>query len=447
MKQTLLKREIGVWGLSLNLMNIMIGAGIFVMPAIVAEGLGTASFSAYLFCGFLISLVMLCFAEVGSIITSDGGVYAYIDRTLGDYFGFKAVVLFLLAAISADAAIANAVVDILDSLLPLELGSAYRTIIFFVIFSTLAIINIRGTRQGVALVKMITIFKLAPLVLFVMLVSPDIKLEFLQIESLPTLREFGQISLILFFAFQGAESGLSVNGEVKNPQKTIPRAIFIAISGALILYMMIQLISQGIMGPELGNVKQNTLGEVASIVLGPIGLTLMIIGGAVSMLGSISSEILSIPRILYGAAKDNVLPIKALAAIHPRFATPYAAILAYSFLDFLFASIGGFTQLAILSSTTVLLVYLGVAIAVIRLRMKHKTRVESSFRIPGGYVVPIAAIAVILWFLSNLTRKEMLTIGLIIVALTIVYFTLVIRLRKKIERRDVSTSNRTHTMP
>ena len=73
-----LKREIGIWGLSANLVNIMVGAGIFVLPAIVAAGLGSASILAYLFCGFLITLVMLCFAEVGSKITDTGGAYTYI---------------------------------------------------------------------------------------------------------------------------------------------------------------------------------------------------------------------------------------------------------------------------------------------------------------------------------------------------------------------------------
>jgi APA family basic amino acid/polyamine antiporter len=437
MNNPLLKREIGVWGLSFNLMNIMIGAGIFVMPAIVAEGLGAASFIAYLFCGFLISLVMLCFAEIGSIITADGGVYAYIDRTLGNYFGFNAAILYLISAISADAAIANAIVDIADSLVAVEFTVLMRTISFFIIFSSLAFINIRGVKEGVTLVKIITLVKLTPLILFVFLVSPEIQLEFLKIESMPSLHEIGQVSLILFFAFQGSEGGLSVNGEVKNPQKTIPRAIFIAISGALILYLLIQVVSTGVMGPSLALNKENPLGEVANIVLGPIGLTLMIVGAAVSMLGNLSSEILSVPRLLYGAAKDRVIPIKIISAIHPRFATPYVSIIIIAGLDFLFASIGGFKQLAILSSSTVLLVYFGMAVAVIKLRVQKKPRVLGSFRIPGAYLVPIASGAVIIWFMSHLSQKEFIALVIIVAVLALIYFTIVKKINKSKSKTDV----------
>ena len=93
-----LKREVGVMGLSANLVNIMIGAGIFALPAIVAAGLGAASIFAYLFCGLLITLVMLCFAEVGSKVTTSGGAYTYIQSTFGPYFGFLTVILFVLSA-------------------------------------------------------------------------------------------------------------------------------------------------------------------------------------------------------------------------------------------------------------------------------------------------------------------------------------------------------------
>ncbi|GAO30264.1 amino acid permease [Geofilum rubicundum] len=103
-----LKRKIGAWGLSANLVNIVVGAGIFVLPAIVAEGLGPASILAYLLCGVLLFLIMLCFAEAGSKVTSSGGAYAYIEAAFGKYPGFITSVLFLLSCMTADAAVANA---------------------------------------------------------------------------------------------------------------------------------------------------------------------------------------------------------------------------------------------------------------------------------------------------------------------------------------------------
>ena len=291
------EREIGLWGLSLNLINIMIGAGIFILPAMVVAGLGPAGFLVYLFCGILIILILLCFAEVGSTLDVDGGVYGYINRTLGNYFGFLAAVLLLTASVSADAAIANAIVDIISSLLHYELGMLTRVFCFFIIFGGFALINILGAKQGVMVVKFITFIKLASLLFFVILASGKIQIENLQIESIPSMDEIGQISLILFFIFIGAEAGLSISGEVRNPQKTIPMGIIIAVTGVLIFYILIQTAATGVLGTSLAEHEQNPLGEVAKFILGPGGLTLMIIGAGVSMLGNLSSVLFSMPRV------------------------------------------------------------------------------------------------------------------------------------------------------
>ena len=111
----------------------------------------------------------------------DGGVYGYINRTLGNYFGFLAAVLLLTASVSADAAIANAIVDIISSLLHYELGMLTRVFCFFIIFGGFALINILGAKQGVMVVKFITFIKLASLLFFVILASGKIQIENLQI--------------------------------------------------------------------------------------------------------------------------------------------------------------------------------------------------------------------------------------------------------------------------
>lgn len=202
-------------------------------------------------------------------------------------------------------------------------------------------------------------------------------------------------------------------------------------AGVLVLYMLVQTAAIGVLGPSLSQFKENALGQAVKMVLGPAGLTLMIIGAGVSMSGNLSSEILSMPRLLYGAAKDRVIPIRALSAIHPKFATPYISIIVYAGLDFLFASLGGFPQLAILSTSTVLLVYFGMAIAVLKIRQKNRVKPSGSFRIPGGYLVPVLAMGVIIWFPSNLESKEMVAIVLIIAFLSLVYFFIVKRFKNR----------------
>ena len=417
-----LKREVGVMGLSANLVNIMIGAGIFALPAIVAAGLGSSSIYAYLFCGLLITLVMLCFAEIGSKVTTSGGAYTYIQSSFGPYFGFLTVILFVLSATSADAAVANALVDIIGTIFPVFKSGTLKIFIFFILFGTLAFINVKGIREGMFVVKTITITKLIPLLLLVIFSWGEVSLDHLAINSVPTIEDIGKISLILFFAFQGAESGLSISGEVKDPTKNIPKAIFISVVGVLILYILIQTVSLGVLGASLATYKENPLSFVAHQVFGPVGFTIITIGAAISMLGNLSSEILSIPRVLFRASKDKVIPISSLSKVHHKFSTPYIAIIAYSISGFLLATFGGFQQMAIISSASILLVYLGVTLAVIKQRRKKLIRTKNEFRIPGGYLVPILSVMIIVWLLSNMERQEVIGFGVSLTILTFIYF-------------------------
>lgn len=267
-----LKRTIDVWGLSANMVNIIVGAGIFVLPATVAAGLGSASVVAYLFCGILIALVMLCFAEAGSEVTDSGGPYTYIESAFGPYFGFLTAILFLVSTLSADAAVANALADILSGWFPLLQEQSRRIMFFFIIFGGLAFINIRGVRQGLGLVIITTIAKLTPLLVIIIIGWKDVSMTNLHWETIPDVNSIGQMSLILFFAFMGAESGLSVGGEIKNPQKTVPRAIFLAIAGVLVLYMLLQTVSQGILGDSLASFQENPLAEVGNQLFGQSAL-------------------------------------------------------------------------------------------------------------------------------------------------------------------------------
>jgi len=431
--QTSLKREIGVLGLSLNIVNIIVGAGIFVLPAIVAKGLGAASILAYLFCGLLIAIIMLCFAEVGSKITKSGGPYAYIEAAFGKYFGFITAIFFVCATITADAAIANALLDILGILFPLFKIQWVKTVFLLTLFTSLAYINIIGVKQGIGLVKLITFAKIIPLLLLILIGSTEISMANLTWDIYPSIRNIGEVSLILFFAFQGGEAGLAVSGEVKNPQKTIPRAIFVGISGVLLLYVLIQTVSQGVLGSELANFQEAPLAEVASHLIGPIGFSLIMFGAAVSMFGGISGDVLSIPRVIFAASKDDVIPIKLLSLVHKKYATPAIAIIIYATLDFLIATFGGFEQLAIISSASSLLIYFGIALAVIKLR-RTKRESTHSFKIPGGYMVPIVAIIIIIWFLSNLKLNEQIGALVFIVSLSLIYLLIVFFRRKNAQK-------------
>ena len=162
-----LQREVGVFGLSANIVNIIIGGGIFVLPAVIAASLGAASIIAYLFCGFVMILVMACFAELGSVFTEDGGSYTYIQSSFGNYPGFLTAILIVVASFTGDAAVANAIVDILSTFLPIFNELWIQSLFFILLFFGFGYINIIGLKKGVGIVKIITLLKLAPLFLII----------------------------------------------------------------------------------------------------------------------------------------------------------------------------------------------------------------------------------------------------------------------------------------
>ncbi len=417
-----LRQEIGLWGLTSNITNTVIGSGIFVLPALVDEGLGAAGVLAYLFCGALMTMVMLCFAEVGSKITITGGAYAYIENAFGKYFGFLTANLFIFgASLMATAAVANAVADTLSYLLPIFADRVFRAVFFLILFAGLIMINVKGVKESITFVKVTTFIKLAPLLLLICWGATKVNTGNLTWTTIPPLTDFGKVSLILFFAFQGAENSLSVSGEVKNPAKVIPKSILLSTLLVLIIYAGVHLVARGVLGNSLASYTNAPLAETAKVIMGPFGITLMILGAAISMFGYLSSDILNMPRVLFRSAKDNVIPLKVLAKVHPRFATPYVSVIVFTALGCLLAIVGGFRQLALLSTCSVLLIYLGVALAVIKLRMKKKPSV-ATFKIPGGLLVPLISVGVIVWFLTNLQINEMISMFIFICILSIVYF-------------------------
>lgn len=420
-KDTGLKREIGVWGLSANIVNIIVGAGIFVLPAIVAEIMGSSGIIVYLFCGFLIALVMLCFAEAGSKVTRSGGGYAYVETAFGPYAGFLAAIFMVTGSVFSDAAVANALVELIGLAFPVFTDELNRFLLLFVIFSGLAFLNVVGVKQGIGLVKINTVAKLTPILLLIFFSWKDVSFSNLYWESAPSFSQFGQACLILFFAFQGGDAGLSVGGEIKDPQKTVPKAIFIGILFVLILYVLIQTVAQGVMGDQLPDFKEAPLAAVANVVFGPIGYSVLLVGAGISMFGMLSGEILNLPRVIFGLASDRVIPLEKLAAIHPKFKTPYLAILLYAGLGFTLAALGGFRQLAVIASASMLLVYFGVSLSVIWLRKKQESK-QGDFKIPFGYTVPILSAGIILFFLSNLTGYEKTGLAIFFVALTVIFF-------------------------
>src|SRR5262249_26119417 len=260
------KRVIGVTGLGFASFNSIVGSGIFALPALTAALMGPSAILAYLVCAVLVSLMGLCFAEVGSRVTDSGGIYAYARVSLGPVAGgIAGTLLWTANCVFAAAAIANFLVDTLAVVWPIFEQTAPRTLFLACLYALLAVVNIRGTRLGTGFSVSTGIVKMTPLLLLVAAGAFAIHPQNLHWNGMPSLKTIGQGAVLVFFLFMGVESGLNASGEVANPSRTVPRAVALALMLTAGLYIGLQLVSQGVLGPDLPTAKA-PLAAVATAV-------------------------------------------------------------------------------------------------------------------------------------------------------------------------------------
>ena len=417
-----LKRVVGVSGLALSIVNGVIGSGIFVLPATVGIAMGAFGIFGYVFCSIMLAAILLCYAEIGSRVTGSGGSYAYVEAAFGNFTGFIINWLFVLGwGILGSAAVMNILADSLAVVFPAFADPLIRAVLFFVLIGFMMLINVRGVKQGIGFVKGITIIKLLPLLGIIIFGFGQVKGTNLHWEYLPSLKTFGDTALILFFAFAGFETCLGVSGEFKDPKRTVPLGILLGGITVFIVYILLQTVTQGVLGPAMAEFKDAPLAEVAKRIIGPVGATILLFTAAISCFGSTSADVMATPRSLFAGANDGLFP-KFLGRVHPKFATPYLAVITYGSLIFIFSVSGGFKQLAVLASAAILLIYLAVILATIKLRKQKQAASEKTFRAPGGLLFPLIGIATIVWLLTCLSKWEVLSTLIFITVVIGIYF-------------------------
>lgn len=418
-----LLRAIGTGALGINVINMIVGGGIFVLPGLVAAVLGPAAIIAYLICSVVVALVFLCFAEVGSRVTRSGGTYAYVEEAFGPFIGFIASILFWFGfSALADAAITVVMVDALAVIFPI-LNQFFPRAVFIVgLLAFLTVVNIRGVKQGVRLYVFNTIIKLVPLVLLLVIGLFAIDLQNLVIPEWPSLANIGAASILLFYAFNGAESALNASGEIINPARTVPRGLLLGLTGILVLYVGLQTVSQGVLGPDLAENTVAPLVAVATGVFGDWGGKMLIAAVVLSIYGNLSGDLLGGPRIIFASALDDNLP-RSLAKVHPKYRTPHVAIIFFATVIAVFALSGTFTYLAVVATGSLLLVDLAVILAVPLLRRRDGMPKEGQFRLPFGPVIPTLAFAVVGWLLLQMPLNEAATVGALVGACIVIYAT------------------------
>jgi len=417
-----LVRALGFTGLTAGMINYMIGAGIFVLPALVAANVGAAAPVIFVICAVAMALIVACFADAGSRVSLSGGTYAYAGRAFGPYVGFIVGVSYWFGStVLATAAVANVFVDTLAEIEPVFGDRIVRGIVLVAMFALFAFINVRGVKSGARVVKTVTVAKLTPLLILVVAGLFAVNVQNLAWPGMPTGDVTARTAVILMFAFLGIEGGLSPSGEVKNPARTVPRAILTALVTVALLYMALQLVAQGVLGPALGDNQKAPLAETARVVLGSGGFMLVLAGAAISTLGYVAGDMLAAPRSIYALARDGLLP-SPIAKVHETFRTPHVAILTHAAFCLTFALTGSFASLLVVATLATLIVYLICCAATIQLqRLDVRSEGAVPFRVPGGPIIPVLAIAVVLWLMSASTRAEFIALGIMLAVETVLY--------------------------
>jgi APA family basic amino acid/polyamine antiporter len=409
-----LVRALGVWGLAASIVNITIGGGIFRAPGTVevTGSLGAAAPIAYLVCAVAMLFVVLCFAEAGSRVALTGGPYAYVERAFGGFAGFAVGWLLWVTGTLATAGVGIIFADSVQRMLPGLSSGLGRVGILAVVFGTATAINVLGVRFGARLNMASTIAKLLPLGLLLVVGLASMHSENFAWTrgGAPSASGVTRASVFLIFTYAGIESAMVPSGEVRDPARTVPRAVVIALVVVTIVYVLIQIVAQGVLGASLAG-RSAPLADVGEAVMGPFGGALLGITVVLSTFGYLCGMILAIPRALFAFGRDGVLPF-ALANVHERYHTPWIAIIVQAALSLALALMSRFEQLVILANVPVLFVYLGCAAAAWQLRRRGISDDALTIKpLPGSRFAPALAALVIIVLLSSVKPREWMVAG------------------------------------
>lgn len=397
-----LVRGIRQWDLVGIVINSIIGAGIFVLPATSFKRAGNYSLIAFILCAFVVALIILCFVEVSSRFTATGGPYLYARVAFGPAVGFQVGWMNWIARVSAFATNCNLLIVYLSFFWP-SVGTGFRrAFIITAITLTLTIINYIGVRDAAVTSNIFTFAKLIPLVLFIAAGLFFLTPENFSLGDYPSYGSFSTTVLLLIYAFTGFENAGVPSGEVVNPRRNLPFAILVGLAIVTVVYLLVQTVAIGTL-PDLGS-SQRPLADAATKFQGPLGASIIAAGAVISVLGNLNVNILTTPRILFAMSSHRELP-RVLSAVHSRFHTPHVAIIGTAGLMLALTLSSSLIYALTVSTIARLLAYAATCLALPTLRLRKDVPVPM-VKIPGGIVVSILAVLLSLWLLSNSTIIE-----------------------------------------
>lgn len=414
-----LVRGIGFIGLGILVLNSMIGAGIFALPAAVSAKAGVLSPWLFLVVGLLIITVVLTLAELASYFKTSGGPVLFTTTAFGPLVGFTTGWLLSVSRIVAFAANSTVMATYLGAIWPWFSYGTGRVLLIITVCSSLTYANYIGVKNGVRTMGVITFFKITPILLLIVLGLQHVSGDTLFPATMPTIDDLGGTTLLLIYAFVGFEAVTVVSGESKNAKRAVPRALVRTVIITATLYFLIVLAYISVI-PDAG-ASGATLIDVGRELMGPTGTVLITLAAFFSIGGNLSSIVLAVPRMTFALAEERLLP-KWFGKIHDKYSTPSNSILFLGGLSLAFALTGSFEYLAAASSLTRLIGYVLciAALPLIRNRATPEERAES-YKLKGGLTIPAAGMILCLWIAAQSTAQAWKVTGALLSAGLVLY--------------------------
>jgi APA family basic amino acid/polyamine antiporter len=360
------------------LVGSVIGSGIFVVPSLIAQRVPEPGLviAIWLCSGLLVLCGALTLAELGTMLPHSGGLYVYMREAYGPFWAFLYGWTIMLVAIPGSvAALTTAFLLYLEHFLPMDAIAAKALGIGLLL--ALAYVNARGAKQGAGVQNLFTALKVAGLAMLIAVAAATGRGDaahfapaFPDRFSAGLLTAIGVAMISTLFAYDGWHFVGFVAGELRDPQRTVPRSIFIGVFTVIVVYLAANLAYIFVLGQERIAGSERVAADAMTAMIGRVGGGLIAAAILCSTFGAISANVLAAPRVLFAMARDGVL-FRGLAAIHPRYQTPANAIWTLAIWAGVLTLTGGYEHLITMSQFANWIFFTMVVLSVVVLRLTH----------------------------------------------------------------------------
>ena len=394
------------WDLAAIGVNQTIGGAVFLMPSQIAAAVGAWSPFAVLG-GVLVTMVVaVSMAEVSSRFEGTGGPYLYARTAFGRFAAFEVGWMQWFVRVTSHASVANGLALALGYYWAGAAQGLGRAAVITAITAMLTLVNVLGIKQGARTVNALTVAKLVPLGLFIVIglffVSP---VRFIAVPAV-TFDQASTAALLTIFLFGGYEVLTVPAGESKDPRRHVPFALITTVVVVGAVTMLCQVVAVG----TLDNLAASTtpLADAAALIMGSPGALLIGLGAIASMTGNLAGQILTGSRMLYALAEQGDLP-RAFGRVHPRHRTPVNAILFTAGVALVLALSGSFAWMAIASALARLVIYGASCGAAVALgRPGHAGRAGAAlFVSPLSPLLPVLGIVIAAVLVASASRAQL----------------------------------------